>query len=88
MEQWEKEFFVCSEKVRKYYCDNFPDMKTLKPVPIEVINISRLFEEDNKPSLFQRYDLLISPYAKCEADEEFVSQTRQKTRALVTGKNL
>ena len=88
MEQWEKEFFVCSEKVRRYYCHNFPDMETLKPVPIEVINFSRIFEEDNKPSWLQRYDLLISPYAKCEADEEFVSQTRQKTRALVTGKNL
>ena len=72
MEQWEKEFFVCSEKVRKYYFDNFPDMETLKPVPIEVVNLSRLFEEDNKPFWCQRYDLLISPYAKCEADEEFV----------------
>ena len=36
VEQWEKEFYVSSEKVKKYYFDNFPDIETVKPVPIEV----------------------------------------------------
>ena len=38
VEQWEKEFYVSSEKVKKYYFDNFPDIETVKPVPIEVNN--------------------------------------------------
>jgi len=34
---------------------------------------------------FYRFDMLISPYTKCEDDEEFVSQTRQKLKILVSG---